>query len=81
MEIERIYVEKEFQGYGLGGKLIKKAAEIGREKEKQYIWLGVWEKNEKAILFYKKHGFYKIDAHSFWVGSDKQIDDIMRKDL
>lgn len=81
LEIERIYLAREFQGLGLGGALIDRAIELARGRNKQYIWLGVWEKNEKAISFYQKHGFYQIGAHSFFVGSDEQTDQIMRKDL
>ena len=43
--------------------------------------LYVWEKNEKALAFYKKHGFHKIGEHSFVIGSDIQTDHLMRLDL
>lgn len=81
LEIQRLYLLREFQGKGLGRELMDKALEIARAGEKEYVWLGVWEHNEKALAFYKKYGFYKIGSHSFFVGSDEQTDDIMRKDL
>ena len=81
LEIERIYVSKEFQGEGLGRYLMDTAISIATQQKKQYVWLGVWEKNEKALLFYKKNGFYEIDTHSFFMGDDEQTDYIMRKDL
>lgn len=81
LEIERIYILQKFQGFGLGGYLINKAAEMANARGKRYVWLGVWEKNEKALAFYKKHGFYRIGAHPFFVGNDEQTDYIMRKDL
>jgi diamine N-acetyltransferase len=81
LEIERIYVTKEFQGRGLGSVLMNKAIDIANIQEKSYIWLGVWEKNDKAILFYKKNGFYVIGKHSFFMGEEEQTDFIMRKDL
>ncbi|MCX7773774.1 MAG: GNAT family N-acetyltransferase [Clostridia bacterium] len=81
LEIERIYVDKAFQGKGLGRNLINKAIEIANQKGLHYLWLGVWEKNEKAIAFYKSRGFYKIGQHDFLLGSDLQTDHIMRKDL
>ena len=81
LEIERIYIAREFQGHGLGRKLIERAIELARTGGKQYIWLGVWEKNEKAIGFYQKHGFYRIGAHTFLVGSDEQTDYLLRRDL
>ncbi len=81
LEIERIYVLSEFQGIGAGSFLMDNAIAAAKERGKKYVWLGVWEKNEKAIRFYQKHGFRKIGTHSFVVGSDKQTDYIMRLDL
>ena len=80
-EIERIYVTKEFQGSGLGRILLNKAIDIASIRKKSYIWLGVWEKNDKAISFYKKNGFYVIGNHPFFMGEEEQTDFIMRKDL
>ena len=81
LEIERIYVSSEFQGAGLGRYLMEQAIAIARERKKKYAWLGVWEKNEKAIRFYKQNGFYEIGTHKFVMGEDVQTDYVMRKDL
>ena len=81
LEIERIYVTREFQGEGLGRYLMEQAITIATERKKEYAWLGVWEKNEKAIRFYKKNGFYEIGTHTFVMGEDVQTDYVMRKDL
>lgn len=81
IEVERIYVIKELKGRGYGSALMNKAVDIARTQKKSYIWLGVWEKNEDAISFYKNNGFYAIGDHSFFVGEDEQTDLIMRKDL
>lgn len=81
IEVERIYVSKEFHGKALGSVLLNKAKDIAKEQKKTYIWLGVWEKNDKAIQFYKRNGFYLIGQHSFFMGDDEQTDLIMRKDL
>ena len=56
LEIERIYIRNKFQKHGLGKYLLNKAMEIAMECNKKKIWLGVWEKNENAIAFYKKNG-------------------------
>ena len=81
LEIERIYVLRNFQGRGIGGHAIAAAADMARTFGKKYIWLGVWENNERAISFYKKQGFYRIGAHSFFIGRNEQTDYIMRRDL
>lgn len=81
LEIERIYIKKKFQKHGLGKVLLNKAIEIAMESNKEKIWLGVWEKNENAIAFYKKMGFVQTGAHSFYMGDEEQIDFIMTKTL
>ena len=81
LEIERIYVSSEFQGAGLGRYLMEQAIAIANKRNKEYVWLGVWEKNEKAIRFYKKNGFYEIGTHSFVMGDEVQTDFVMRKNL
>lgn len=81
IELERIYVSKNFQGNGCGNFLMESAINLAMNKQKKYIWLGVWEKNTKALKLYKKNGFYKFGQHSFVMGTDKQNDYILRKDL
>lgn len=81
LEIERIYIRNKFQRKGLGKYLIDKAMEVAMIQNKKMIWLGVWEKNEKAVDFYKKIGFVQTGAHSFHMGDEEQIDFIMTKTL
>ena len=81
LELERIYILRDFQGMGLGKDLLEHAISVANEGGKKYIWLGVWEHNERAKRFYQKNGFYRIGEHSFVVGDDVQIDYVMRKDL
>lgn len=81
LEIERIYIRGKFHKQGLGKYLINKAIEIAIERNKEKIWLGVWEKNESAITFYKKMDFVQTGAHSFYMGDEEQIDFIMTKTL
>ncbi|MGZ9819741.1 GNAT family N-acetyltransferase [Peribacillus simplex] len=81
LEIERIYIKKKFQKHGLGKNLLNIAMEIAMERNKKKIWLGVWEKNENAISFYKKLGFVQTGAHSFYMGDEEQMDFIMTKTL
>lgn len=76
-EIERIYVVKEFHGKHIGKALFEKAKSIALEKHYNKIWLGVWEKNTKAIAFYTKQGFTKFDQHIFKLGNDEQTDILM----
>jgi len=78
LEIERIYVLKAFHGKKIGQILYQKALDIAKEKKAEYLWLGVWEKNYRAINFYKKNGFIPFDKHIFILGNDKQTDIMMK---
>ena len=40
----------------------------------QHVWLGVWERNPRAIAFYSKMGFTQVGNHAFYVGPDCQTD-------
>jgi ribosomal protein S18 acetylase RimI-like enzyme len=81
IEIERIYVKSDFHGKKVGQLLYEKALEVARDLRKEYIWLGVWEENPKAIRFYEKNGFVVFDKHIFVVGTDEQMDLLMKKTL
>lgn len=78
VEIERIYVLKEFHGAKVGQALYQKAVEIANEHKVDYLWLGVWEENHRAISFYKKNGFIEFGKHIFTLGEDNQTDLMMK---
>lgn len=81
MELERIYVSKEFQGQQIGKYILREAIKIARQEVHEFLWLGVWEVNTAAVRFYEKHGFQKFDTHPYYIGNDKQTDWLMRYDL
>lgn len=78
LEIERVYVLQEFHRQKVGQALYDYALEKAKEKEVDYVWLGVWEHNDKAITFYKKNGFVPFSQHEFILGKDRQIDVLMK---
>jgi len=78
LEIERIYVLNEFHGKRVGQILYEKAIELAKEKNVDYVWLGVWEQNPRAIRFYEKNGFVAFDKHIFKLGKDEQTDIMMK---
>jgi diamine N-acetyltransferase len=81
LEIERIYIKNHFHKLGLGKYLLNMAMEIAMEINKKKLWLGVWERNENAIAFYKKMGFVQTGAHYFYMGDEEQMDIIMTKTI
>ena len=81
MEIARIYVVKEFIGKGVGKILMQATLDIAKEKNKNVVWLGVWERNQRAIAFYTSWGFEKFGECDFLLGDDLQHDWLMKKIL
>ena len=78
LEIERIYVLKEFHGKKVGQLLFDKAITIAKEQQVAYVWLGVWEENKRALQFYTKNGFVEFDQHVFVLGDEAQTDIMMK---
>ncbi|MDX1653112.1 MAG: GNAT family N-acetyltransferase, partial [Brumimicrobium sp.] len=68
-------------GKGIGKQLFKQTLDIARQKKSHFIWLGVWEKNERALTFYHKNGFVEFDKHIFVLGDDHQTDILMKLEL
>lgn len=81
IELARIYAVTASIGKGVGAAMMKRSLEIASEMGRQIIWLGVWEKNPRAIEFYKKWGFEKFAEHDFLLGNDRQTDWLMKKEL
>lgn len=81
LEIERIYVDADLQGTGVGKALFQHALTQARTMGAEAVWLGVWEENPKAIEFYSRQGFTAFGEHHFTVGSDVQRDILMRCQL
>lgn len=81
LEIERIYVPQAYHGKKVGQVLYEKAIQVARDAGVDYVWLGVWEENARAIRFYEKNGFVPFDKHLFKLGDDIQTDIMMKLKL
>jgi diamine N-acetyltransferase len=80
-EIERIYVVQEFWGKSIGQALLDFAIALAAKQACSCVWLGVWERNFRAIRFYEKNGFLPFDKHIFQVGDDPQWDLLLKKEI
>lgn len=81
LKIARLYLLDEFIGLGLGKMLLEHAVDFAKQNGRNYIWLGVWEHNPRAISFYECNGFEKFDSYPFPFGDEIQTDWLMRKFL
>ncbi|MGD0491195.1 MAG: GNAT family N-acetyltransferase [Steroidobacteraceae bacterium] len=76
-ELHRIYVARDWHGKGLAQELMNNVLDESAREGCDGVWLGVWERNPRALAFYRKHGFRAVGEHTFSVGRDLQRDIIM----
>jgi diamine N-acetyltransferase len=77
IELHRFYVDRPAHGRGIAHQLMNAVRDVARSLGGEHLWLGVWERNPRAIAFYKKAGFTDCGSTVFHVGPDPQIDRVM----
>lgn len=77
LELARIYVDRPFIGKGVGAALMQAAITYATRVGRDMLWLGVWQKNPRAIEFYTRWGFQQVGEQTFQLGSDLQDDFVL----
>ena len=77
VELWRFYVDRAWHGRGIAGPLMDRVKLEARQRGAQTLWLGVWERNDRARAFYAKCGFNDAGEHIFLFGTDPQTDRVM----
>jgi diamine N-acetyltransferase len=81
IELVRLYVDRGWHGRGIAAALMSAALAAARASGRRRVWLGVWERNARAIAFYRKSGFVDVGSHTFVLGTDVQRDRLMIRDV
>jgi diamine N-acetyltransferase len=81
IELWRFYIDREWHGRGLAQKLMQRVDLDARRMGARTMWLGVWERNERAKAFYRKCGFVDVGSHTFMLGSDVQTDRVWTRPI
>jgi diamine N-acetyltransferase len=79
IELARFYVERAWHGGGIAQRLMESIIDAARARRAKTLWLGVWERNHRALAFYRKAGFVDVGAHEFRLGTDIQTDRLMAR--
>lgn len=77
IELHRFYVDRSAHGKGIAQRLMREVQRTARSLAADHLWLGVWERNPRAIAFYTKMGFVDCGSTTFCVGPDRQTDRVM----
>jgi len=80
-EIQRLYVDSPWHGKGVAQDLMASLLGAAEAGGADVAWLGVWERNPRAIAFYTKSGFAIVGDHVFVVGKDPQRDLVLARCL
>ena len=72
--LNRLYVDANWRGLGLAGRLLDEVVRECRRCGADHLRLTVYEKNARAIAFYKRTGFLVTGQTSFTVGNEVQTD-------
>ena len=81
MEVVRFYVDRPWHGQGVAHQLMAAVADAARTAGARTLWLGVWERNPRAIAFYRKCGFEDVGTQIFVLGEDHQQDLVLARSL
>jgi len=81
VEVERFYVGHEWHGQGLAAPLMTAALDAARTAGHDVAWLGVWERNARAIRFYEKQGFGIVGRHVYVFDGVPEDDHLMARAL
>lgn len=81
IELARFYVDRSGHGQGIAARLMACVLETAAARGARTLWLGVWERNARAIAFYRKQGFEDVGSHAFVLGSDIQTDRLMQRPI
>jgi len=81
VELQRFYVEHAWHGRGIAPRLMAACVDAARTAGGTTMWLGVWERNARAIRFYVKQGFTDVGSQAFQLGADLQTDRVMSRSV
>ena len=79
VELARIYFEGHVTGKGYGSMLMNACIDRAIQAGYDVLWLGVWERNERAIRFYEKRGFVQVGSLPFVFGDQLHTDLVMAR--
>ncbi len=68
LQLWRLYLGQGFIGQGLGARLMGEVQARARQRGARTLWLGVYDRNVRAVEFYKRFGFAQVGTSEFLFG-------------
>ena len=79
VELSRLYLERGVIGKGYGAALMRACLAEAERMGRETMWLGIWEGNERARLFYGRWGFTEVGTHKFLFGGELHDDPVFMR--
>ena len=76
LELWRLYLGQGFIGQGLGVCLMNEVHALARTQGAGTLWLGVYDRNVRAVDFYQRCGFRHVGGKEFLFGGQIYIDPV-----
>lgn len=76
LKLWRLYVGEAFIGQGLGTRLMAAAQAEARRRGARTLWLGVYDRNVRAVQFYERMGFARVGGQVFMFGGQAYLDPV-----
>ena len=80
-ELNRLYVLGEWHGRRVAHQLMDAVLSTAAQQDSDHVWLGVWERNPRAMAFYGKFGFEVVGEQRFVLGRQPQRDLLMAVEI
>ncbi len=76
LKLWRLYLGERFIGQGLGARMMQAVHDEAHRRGAQTLWLGVYDRNVRAVQFYERFGFAKVGGQEFLFGGQIYIDPV-----
>ncbi|WP_354501033.1 GNAT family N-acetyltransferase [Mycetocola sp. 2940] len=81
IELSKVYVLPGSHGLGVAAPLMQATLDAARSTGAAGIWLGVNQRNPRALRFYEKSGFSIVGEKTFSLGPELHHDFVMERAL
>jgi ribosomal protein S18 acetylase RimI-like enzyme len=80
-EIQRLYLRGDWQGRGIGSRLLEQLLAELQRRGHAPLYVGVWSQNLGAQRLYARYGFNKVGDYFFPVGEHRDHEFILKRSV
>lgn len=80
-ELSKTYVLPGYQGHGIARELMATTLQEAAIRGARGVWVGVNQRNVKALEFYTRAGFVTVGDKTFLIGMSLHMDNILERKL